>query len=205
MIHGRIEMVGCFGVGKSTLLKACQVGQVETHCLFENLDNITEEITYWNNLPSERTYFIQTIYYLEAYNLIHSVSSLWDFNVVLSDFSLLFHHYGYSHALKQCGLLSDIEWRALEILLNLLQSNLPPLIGLIYCKASQKTLITRIRERSRVQEIDIDYSFVAQLADTCNTTLRQVACPILELDFDACDLSTAADLVTQFTKSLSSS
>jgi hypothetical protein len=179
-------------------------GRIGNHYLFENLDKITEEITYWKNHPSERTYFIQTVYYLEAYNLIHSVNSLEGFNIVLSDFSLLFHHHGYSYTLKQCGLLSDIEWRTLENLLNLLQSNLPPLIGLIYCKASQETLITRIRERNRVQEIDVDYGFISQLSAACDTALIQVVCPILEIDFNACDLSTAADLVAQFIQSLNS-
>jgi len=201
-MYGRIEMVGCLGVGKSTLLKACQTQKLESYCIFENLDEIAEEINYWRQKQSERTYFIQTVYYLASHRLIHSTGNLRSSNIVISDFSLLFHHYGYSYVLKEYNLLSNIEYRALEVFLSFLQSDLPNLIGLIYCKASYETILSRIKGRNRAKESEINAEFIFHLTNACNQMLLQVSCPVLELNLESCGLETAANTVVHFAKEL---
>jgi deoxyadenosine/deoxycytidine kinase len=142
-------MIGPLGVGKTTLLQRCDLPDAILP-LFEDLEPLLSSISRWRENPSERSFFIQTAYYLNSRRQIIEGSSARRF--VISDFSLTFHHFGYSHMMQESNLLTALEIEVLDALYSALTSMLPPVIGVIYCHASADAILQRIVQRGRAEE-----------------------------------------------------
>lgn len=201
-MQGRIELIGCLGVGKTTYLKSCQRQDLGLGLsfTFEDLEDLREERAFWQQKQDTRTFFIQTKYYLYAYDLIQSSQA--SNKIIVSDFSLLFHHYGYSKVLKEIGLLDSIEFRVLEQILARLQSQIPKLLGVVFCSATSRTIEQRIQMRSRSTENSVSLEFINKLTYAATEYVKQVGVPVLKLDLEGEETSDTPIRLKQFVNTL---
>lgn len=152
MNESRIEMVGSLGVGKTTLLHSVQKYGKHSRIQFvyENLKNIKSERQYWVKNKLQRTYFIQSVYYLASHAMLIPTSR--QHPVQISDFSLYGHHLIYSTTFYRLGMLSKMEFTTLSRLLEILLRNLAPVQACIVLKIPLPEQVERIKYRRRGKE-----------------------------------------------------
>ncbi|MBL7956004.1 MAG: deoxynucleoside kinase [Flavobacteriales bacterium] len=180
MKTGRIELVGPMGIGKTTFLSGWKSSATFAASAFEGLQLMDPEREYWRDSVVTRSYFMQTVYYIHGCEVIEAAAR--QNSVVVSDFSLLFHHYGYSRTLREMGYLTDLEYRTLERLLNRLNEALPPLIGAVHCKVEPSVVLARIRSRNRPEEVAIKEDFLKILSTAAQDMVLGLKVPVLQLD-----------------------
>lgn len=185
----RIEVLGILGVGKTTFLSSAaelMARRGATPC-FEDIASIREEIAYWLASRSERTYFVQTAFYTHAAEVLgrHPAASL-----LVSDFSLLGHHYIYSHTLSKLGYLTALELRTLERMAATLDRLLPPLVGFILCQAPLTVIAERAESRARSSDGAIDRVYLELLQESMDEYLVHCSLPIFRVDTGAFSPST---------------
>lgn len=185
----RLETLGILGVGKSTFVRSCQqlVGHKRLTFCFEDLSAIQGEIEFWLGDRSSRSHFIQTVFYAQGAKSL-SVQSRRS-PLLLADFSLLGHHFIYSRSLLKLGLLSEQEFSALEELVFVLDSLLPPLAGFILCEAPVYLIERRARQRARINENSVDLDYLRLLEASLAEYMAQVKLPIFRVDTAKFDLT----------------
>lgn len=186
-------MIGPLGVGKTTLLKS--LSETYKHndfrLIFEDLSRIRAAIEYWAEDKESRSFFMQSVYYLDAYTQL--MIDIEEFKVVVSDSSMLFHHYGYTEYLHGQGLLNDLEFNHLKRIHTDYIDRLPSLAGVIYCHASFESIFNRVALRSRQLENDTTKSMIEKLLISAANLVKRLEVPVLDLDLDLLSLSDATD------------
>jgi deoxyadenosine/deoxycytidine kinase len=179
--RARLETLGILGVGKTTFLTSSlpliSTGHV-TACL-EDLSNIREEIEFWLADRSTRSYFMQTVFYAHAARILSCGRQK---PMLVSDFSLLGHHFIYSRSLLQLGLLSQFEFAALGRLLALLDSLLPPVSGFILCEAPISLVADRAQRRARTTETTIEVTYLQLLQEALYEYVASTSLPVFRVD-----------------------
>ena len=193
-------MIGPPGVGKTSVLEVFRSTDQAAVCIYEDLTQIEEARRFWSENVATRTYLLQTAYSLYAYNAIRGYSSTA--KIAISDFSLLFHHFGYSAAFRRASLLTDLEYNTLASLLSAFMSQLPPLVGIVHCTAESQTLYTRIQFRGRKDEAGFSHAFLNELGEAAATLVALSSLPVLTLELDRHNPASAAAKITEFIDNL---
>lgn len=190
----RIEFIGPLGIGKTALLRACGPAQTGAVHVFERLEPIARDRKYWQEGPSDRAFFIQSVYYLNSCRQI--LRATRSGRIIVCDFSLWVHHYAYSREARAAGFLDSLQHRRLHSLRNALERLLPPLCGVVLCEAPDETIVQRIAERGRGGE-DTDAGYISRLSEACRDLTRRVRVPILTLDLTQ-PIHVIAPIVSEF-------
>lgn len=194
----RIEMIGPLGVGKTTLLNACKssLSVKSVSLIFENINRITQEIAYWNEDKNSRSFFMQSVYYWETFkNLCISDGRS---NLLLSDSSFLFHHFGYTNLLFEQGMINALEHKYLADIHTSLSLQLPQLAGVIHCHADPSTILARIINRDRDMEFSINENLVLSLIAASNNLVSSLNVETLDINLESIAPQEAAGKIGTF-------
>lgn len=188
---GRIDFIGPLGVGKSTLLRALRSSDLPYRFLEERLQPIDRDRRFWRTSPVNRSFFIQSVFYLNAYR--QTLMAARSPQIVMADFSLLVHHNVYSTVARDTGHLSAIEFRRLHALHQTLHRLMPPLLAVVVCKAEAQSIADRVIERGRTGE-SIDLRYVLQLSQACDRLVSSLRIPTIIADLNKPASSVSIDI-----------
>jgi deoxyadenosine/deoxycytidine kinase len=104
-----------------------------------------------------------------------------DDGIIVSDFSILAHQALYTASLQNAGLIGVEESRELAMTFDRLEKQLPPLAGIIYCRADIPTVKQRVVARGRQFEAPRE-SYLAELEERAEELVRSSVCPVLRVD-----------------------
>jgi deoxyadenosine/deoxycytidine kinase len=198
----RIDMIGPFGVGKTTLLDAYKLMFPYQHItfVFEDLNRIDQELNYWNKDKNNRAYFIQSVYYIETFEKIYK--SIDSNKIILSDSSILYHHVGYTNILHNQGLINRLEYKYLTLLNQYLSLNMPELVGVIYCHVKPTTILSRITKRNRHQEFSTTEKTITSLLHQSKNLVSHLNVEVLDMDLDNIEINEAVKIMNLFVNTI---
>lgn len=179
-----VAIAGNIGAGKSTLTRLLgeRLGWqpfYEANAENPYLADFYKDMKRWS--------FHSQVFFLGK-RLEHHRSLLDYPNSVVQDRTVYEDAEIFARNLYQQGNMSDRDYDAYRNLYQAISAFLPPPNLIIYLRSSVETLLSRIEQRGREFEQDIDPDYVARL----NVLYKQwiddwTACPVLVVDMDKLD------------------
>jgi len=175
----RIETFGVLASGKSTFVSRNKMllENFELECLSENLQDLSNEIGFWLENPKRRTFFVQAAFYMYSYRHISQSGS----RAVITDYSLMGHHYMYSTTLYEAGWIDHTELQLLKDLLLHLDNDLPPLKAIIYCENPLDVIRDRVGKRGRDVEEFVTLDYLELLAKNGKEYIKNSNVPVVSI------------------------
>jgi deoxyadenosine/deoxycytidine kinase len=179
-----IAVAGNIGVGKSTLVTLLS-GRLGWKPFFEPVEENPYLADFYKDMRSWS--FHSQIYFLTRRLRIHRQLIDYD-NSVIQDRSVYEDAEVFAHNLYRQGLIEDRDYRSYRDLYQVLTEFLPPPDLMIYLRASETTLMSRIYSRGRDYERQISQDYLHQLNELYELWTSQFTlCPVLSVPADDLD------------------
>jgi deoxyadenosine/deoxycytidine kinase len=192
-----IAIAGNIGVGKSTLTR--MLGErLSWQPFYEAVDDNPYLADFYQDM--RRWSFHSQIYFLSR-RLRHHRQLLDHPDSVIQDRSAYEDAEIFARNLHTQGNMSDRDYSSYRELYEVLTTFLPPPDLVIYLRASVPTLQTRIQQRGRAFELDIETEYLQQLNALYEQWITDFTrCPVLTVPADDLDFvshSTHLDLILE--------
>ncbi|MDA3883963.1 MAG: deoxynucleoside kinase [Candidatus Delongbacteria bacterium] len=181
-----IVVSGNIGSGKSTLVKLLSSYLPHFHTFYEPFEANPYLDAFYKN--KKRWGFNSQIYFLSQHAKQHY--NINKENYVIQDSCIDDSVNIFGMNLYNNGFMSKRDWKTYYDLYNILKSNLklPDLV--FYLKASENTIIERIKSRNRMIESNMDVNYIKDLNNLYNAWMleRNKSVKTIVIDVDSIDL-----------------
>jgi len=179
-----IAVAGNIGVGKSTLVTLLS-GRLGWKPFFEPVEENPYLADFYKDMHTWS--FHSQIYFLTRRLRIHRQLIDYD-DSVIQDRSVYEDAEVFAHNLYRQGLIEDRDYQSYRDLYKVLTEFLPPPDLMIYLRASESTLMSRIYSRGRDYERQISQEYLSQLNELYELWTSQFTlCPVLSVPADDLD------------------